>query len=295
MLVGPVLELLDPQPGACVVDCTLGLAGHARMLAERIGPRGRLIGVDLDEGNLAVAEERLQGVACRRDFVYGNFAELDVLLDEVGVDRVDRILADLGLSSNQLRDAERGFTFQEEGPLDMRMDRGQGLTAIDLVNRLSERELADLIFHNAQERFSRKIAKRICQGRRRQRIRSTRKLAELVVAALEVDEHSRKSKIHPATRTFLALRMAVNDELGNLRNLLAKAPGLLKPGGRIGVIAFHSVEDREVKVDFRQKAKGGIYSILTKRPVIAGPEERRENPRSRSAKLRVAERTDQPP
>jgi 16S rRNA (cytosine1402-N4)-methyltransferase len=176
----------------------------------------------------------------------------------------------------------------------MRIDRQQELSALELVNRLSERELADLIYFNAQERFSRRIAKRICQARHRARIRSTRHLAEVVASAVQVDPLSRKSRIHPATRTFLALRMAVNQEQENLRLLLSKAPGVLAPDGRIAVISFHSVEDREVKVDFRTRVRQGLYTIVNKRPVIAGPAEREVNPRSRSAKLRVAERTAQP-
>ncbi len=253
-----------------------------------------MIGIDLDDGNLALARERTAEAACPCDLVQGDFARLDDVLRGRGIDRADRILADLGLSSNQLEDPARGFSFLSDGPLDMRIDRGQELSALELVNRLSERELADLIYCNSQERFSRRIAKRICKARHRARIRSTRHLAEVVSSALAVEPDSRKSKIHPATRTFLALRIAVNDELGRLRALLASAPGWLAAGGRIGVISFHSVEDREVKHDFKARAREGVYSIVTKRPVIAEPAERRANPRSRSAKLRVAERTDRP-
>lgn len=294
VLVEPVLELLAPQRGQCLVDCTVGLGGHARILAERLGPEGHVIGIDADEANLLRAGEQLSDASCRVKLIQGNFSDLEELLKGCGVERIDRILADLGLSSNQLDDPERGFSFQGDGPLDMRMDRGQELCAVELVNRLGERELGDLLYFNAQERFSRRIAKEICRARRHARIRSTGKLAEVVASALHVDPESRRSKIHPATRTFLALRMAVNQEMESLRGLLAQAPRVLAAGGRIGVISFHSVEDREVKVDFRKRAQEGLYSIMNKRPVVAGSEERQRNPRSRSAKLRVAERTDQP-
>ena len=294
VLLEPLLALLEPRAGQCVVDCTLGLAGHARALAERVGDRGRLIGIDLDADNLDRADERLTGVPCPYELVRGNFADLDEILRERGVERADRILADLGLSSSQLDDPGRGFSFLQDGELDMRIDRDQELTGIELVNRLGERELADLIYHNSQERFSRRIAKRICKVRRQGRIRSTRVLAETVASAMNVDPASRKSKIHPATRTFQAIRMAVNGEMNNLQMLLSIAPKCLAEAGRIGVISFHSVEDREVKVDFKHRTQQGLYTILTKRPVIAGPEERQANPRSRSAKLRVAERTDRP-
>lgn len=294
MLVKEVLELLDPQPDQCLVDCTVGMGGHARVLGERLGPRGRVIAIDWDEGNLALARARLSDLPCPFELIHGNFADLDRILLRAGAERVDRILVDLGLGSNQLDDPERGFSFLHDGPLDMRIDRRQDVSALELVNRLSERELADLIYFNAQERFSRRIAKRICMARHRARIRSTRHLAEVVASAVGVDPASRRSKIHPATRTFLALRMAVNRETENLRSLLEKAPALLSPGGRIGVISFHSVEDRQVKVDFRNRSRQGLYTIVNKRPVIAQPVERQANPRSRSAKLRVAERTAQP-
>jgi len=294
VLVEQVLELLDPRPGECLVDCTVGLGGHSRVLAARLGSGGRLIALDLDEHNLGIARQRLSHAPCPCDFVHGNFADLDDILKELNVQRVDRLLADLGVSSNQLDDPERGFSFLGDGPLDMRIDRRQELSALEVVNRLTERELADLIYFNSQERFSRRIAKRICMARHKARIRSTRHLAEVIASAVEVDPSSRKSRIHPATRTFLALRIAVNQEIRNLRALLGKAPRVLAAGGRIAVISFHSLEDREVKVDFRSRAQQGVYTLVNKRPLIAGPLERDANPRSRSAKLRVAERTAQP-
>lgn len=284
------MTLTAPSAGDVVLDATVGLAGHALQMAERIGPRGVLVGLDVDAGNLAEAERRLSGAACRVVLERGNFADFEAALDEAGLDGVDVLLADLGVSSAQLSDPARGFSFQRDGPLDMRMDDRSDRKAVDLVNGLREDELSDLIYFNSQERFSRRIAKRICQVRRDGRITSTAELADVVCRALHVDPASRKSKIHPATRVFQALRIAVNDELGALSRLLDRAPAQLKPGGRIGVIAFHSLEDGIVKRDFRKRKSEGVYEILTKRPVIAGPDERASNPRSRSAKLRVARR-----
>lgn len=285
-----VCELLDVREGDTVVDATVGLAGHAGLFAEKLGKEGTLIGLDVDPANLEIARRRLAGAACRVELLHANFGEIASALTSVGVGRVDVLLADLGVSSTQLDDAARGFSFQRDGPLDMRMDPRLTVTATDLVNRLKERELGDLLYYNAQEMASRKIARRLCHVRREGRITTTGRLAEIVAAALRVDPSSRKAKIHPATRTFLALRMAVNDESPRLLQLLAVAPDILNPEGRIGVIAFHSVEDKPVKTDFRQRKAEGIYRIVTKKPVVASPQERRSNPRSRSAKLRVAVR-----
>lgn len=231
------------------------------------------------------------GGAVRLDIYRANFAELDTVLDQVGVPQVDVILADLGVSTDQLLDPSLGLTFTEDGPLDMRLDDRLETTAADLVNALSERELSDLIWNNSQERFSRRIAKRICQARRERRIRRTSELVRIVLSAMGMrEEPPYPGRIHPATRTFLALRMAVNHELENLRALLEIASRRLRPGGRIAVISFHSGEDRVVKQDFLDRQKAGVYLIRTKKPVTASSEEVDRNPRSRSAKLRVAER-----
>ncbi len=283
-------ELLAVRPGDVVVDATVGVGGHARQLGEALGPDGILIGLDLDPANLELARRRLEGVQSRVELIHANFAELPAALSGLGIDSIEVLFADLGVSSTQLDEAERGFSFQREGPLDMRMDPRGTVKAADLVNRLSERELGDLLYHNAQEFAGRRIARRICEVRREGRITTTTRLAEIVAAAVGVDPDSRKSKIHPATRTFLALRMAVNQETANLEALLEAAPKALKPEGRFGVIAFHSVEDKAVKLDFRRRKNEGLYRIVTKKPVVADEEERRENPRSRSAKLRVAVR-----
>jgi 16S rRNA (cytosine1402-N4)-methyltransferase len=288
VLPEPVRELLNVARGESVLDLTVGQAGHARMLGDAAGADGVLIGLDVDARNLETAMKRLSGCPARTRLFHANFAQFDEVLEEAGVRSVDVMLVDLGVSSNQLADPQRGFSFAIDGPLDMRLDDRLTRTAADLVNGLKEDELSDLIYFNSQERFSRRIARRICEVRRARRITTTGELCRAVCTALGVDPESRPTKIHPATRTFLALRMTVNDEIGALQTMLDKAPGYLNPGGRIGVIAFHSVEDAAVKRDFARRKREGTYRILTKRPVTAGPAERKANPRSRSAKLRVA-------
>lgn len=301
-----VAALLAVRPGDTVVDATVGLGGHARLLVDglcRGGSHqggGTFVGLDADPAQLDAVRDALvahaarvgarSGGACRIETAHANFTELPTVLARLGIAQVDVLLVDLGVSSAQLADDARGFSFQHDGPLDMRLDPRLTVTAADLVNRLKERALGDLLFFNAQERAGRKIAKRICRARRDGRITTTGQLVRIVSAATHVDPASRRSRIHPATRTFMALRIAVNDEIGALERLLASAPGLLAPGGRFGVIAFHSVEDKPVKVDFRNRQRDGIYQILTKRPVVADETERRLNPRARSAKLRVAVR-----
>lgn len=289
VLAREVCELLALREGDTVVDATVGLGGHACLLAERLGATGTLIGLDVDPANLETVRKVLadRKSACRVELVHANFAELPGVLCSLGLAQVDAILADLGMSSRQLDDPARGFSFQREGPLDMRLDLRLTVTATDLVNRLREQELGDLLYFNAQETAGRRIARRICEARKNSRITTTTRLAEVVASAVGVDPESRKSKIHPATRTFLALRMAVNEEIENLEALLKTAPGLLRSGGRFGVIAFHSVEDKPVKLDFRKRKSEGIYQILTKKPIVASDDERWSNPRSRSAKLRA--------
>ncbi len=292
VLVAPVLELLDPRPGEIVVDATLGLAGHALRFISAIGSEGQFVGVDVDALNLEAAGERLSDAPCKVVVVRDNFARIDAVLDGIGLRGVDVLFADLGVSSTQLDVAMRGFSFQQDGPLDMRMDDRSPTTAADLVNRLREAELADLFFNNAQERKSRRIAREICRVRKEDRIMTTGRLSEVVCRALRVHPNSRRSRIHPATRVFQALRMAVNEELSVLDVFLEKAPRVLNAGGRVGVISFHSLEDGKVKWDFRKRQRAGVYEIVTKRPTQADEEERRCNPRSRSAKLRVARRTE---
>lgn len=291
VLLHEVLEYLKPSPGETVVDATIGLAGHAAPMAERLGPGGVLIGLDVDPKNLARARARLEGVTCRVHLFHANFSELADVLKSLELSQVDVILADLGISSTQLDDPHRGLSFQADGPLDMRLDPRLTVMASDLVNRLSERELGDVFYFNAQETGGRRIARAICEARRDRRITTTRQLVRIVMSALGVDdEFSRRSKIHPATRAFQALRMAVNKEMENLEALLTAAPALLRAGGRFGVIAFHSVEDKAVKLNFRGRKTEKVYNIATPKPIVATEEERQRNPRSRSAKLRVAVR-----
>jgi len=285
-----VCELLAVRPGETVVDCTIGLGGHGALFAKALGPSGMLVGLDVDPNNLKTAAGRLAGAPCRVDLIRANFAQVQDVLASLNLELVDVLFADLGISSTQLADAARGFSFQQEGPLDMRMDPDLTVTAGALVNRLKERDLADLIFHFSQEPASRRIARKICEVRRDGRITTTGKLAATVAEAVGVDPRSRRSKIHPATRTFMALRIAVNEELKNLDTLLAAAPGILRPGGRFGIISFHSLEDKPIKLDFRKRKSENTYRVVTPKPVTAEEDERERNPRSRSAKLRVAAR-----
>jgi len=250
--------------------------------------------MDLDPACLRIASDRLSGVPVKTDLVQANFAEIDHVLADLGVDQADVILADLGVSSSQLDDPARGLSFQADGPLDMRLDPDLKTTAADLVNGLSERDLADTIFRYSNERYSRKIAKEICRARRAGRITTTAALARIVARALRIDPERHRGRIHPATRTFLALRIAVNRELENLAALLEKAPRCLRPGGRIGVISFHSGEDRLIKTAFQRGRTEGFYEILTRKPITPTEQQIRRNPRCRSAKLRAARRTDKP-
>jgi 16S rRNA (cytosine1402-N4)-methyltransferase len=282
VLLAEVLDLLAPGPGQVVVDATVGAGGHAAAIAERLGPNGRLIGLDRDPAMLAIAARRLKGLPVT--LVHANFDQLREVLDEQGVARVDAVLADLGFSSDQLEDPDRGLSFQQPGPLDMRLDPTQGEPASALLKHLNERDLANLIYQLGEERFSRRIARRIVETRRTTPVETTEQLAELVRRCVP---RSRGHGIDPATRTFQALRIAVNDELGALDRLLAALPACVAPGGRAAVISFHSLKDRRVKQAFRNKQ---VWEALTRKPVQAGAKEVRQNPRARSAKLRVAKR-----
>jgi 16S rRNA (cytosine1402-N4)-methyltransferase len=284
VLAAEVLNFLALQPGQLIVDATVGAGGHARLLAERLGPAGHLIGLDRDEGMLALARPRLAQSGCHVSLVQENFERLREVLDHLGIAAVDGVLADLGICSDQLDDPERGFTFQQPGPLDMRMDATAGETAAGLLRRLSERDLADLFWKYGEERLSRRIARRIVETRRREPLETTEQLAQLVRRCVP---RPRGRQIDPATRVFQALRIAVNDELGALDRFLEKLPGCLKPGGRVVMISFHSLEDRRVKQAFRDRRH---WQVLTKKPIQAGEEELRQNPRARSAKLRAANR-----
>ncbi len=281
VLPAETLALLAPRPGEVFVDCTTGLGGHALAVAHAVGPTGRVIALDQDATMLAVAEKRLAGLPVT--LVHANFESLPELLANAGFPQVDGVLADLGFCSDQVSDPARGFSFQQDGPLDMRLNPAAGATAADLVNTLSEGALADLIFEYGEERKSRWVAKRIVERRATKPFTTTADLADLVRRTVP-----RSGSIDPATRVFQALRIAVNDELGALERLLAALPGVVRQGGRVAVISFHSLEDRPVKSALFKVPE--VWHPLSKKPVEAGPEEQARNPRARSAKLRAARR-----
>lgn len=280
-----VLELLAPRPGEVFLDCTLGRGGHCALILPRLEPGGRYIGLDMDPANVAHVRERLAPGAASRDLLHANFAQARAVLDSLGIEGVDGLLADLGFASCQMDDPQRGLSFMNDGPLDMRLDPTSPTSAAELVNELSERELADLIFRYGEERLSRKIAGKIVDARPKTPIKSTGQLAALCAQAYGPARY--RQRIDPATRTFQALRIAVNGELDNLAGLLDALPGLMKNGGRAAIISFHSLEDRMVKQAFVRYAQEGRAEKLTKKPVEADETEVAENRRSRSAKLRV--------
>lgn len=279
VLLTEVLGFLDPQPGKVIVDATVGTGGHAEALLAR---GARVIGIDQDPQSLELAQERLRAFGTRFLALRGNFRHLKTLLAAIGVDKADGVLFDLGLSSLHLSQAERGFSFQEEGPLDMRMDPDNPVTAADLVNGLAERDLVRILREYGEERYAERIAREILRHRP---LRTTGELARLVARCYPPKPY----RIHPATRTFQALRIAVNDELSALQEALPQARDLLAPGGVLCVIAFHSLEDRIVKRFFREEARGGRLRLLTKKPVRPTKEEVGRNPRARSARLRAAQ------
>lgn len=289
VLLPQVLNLLNPQQGQTFIDCTVGRAGHALAIADRLGRNGLLIGLDVDPHNLEFSRQRLSNASCRVRLFHANFAELADLLRQIGSPQVHGLLADLGPSTNQFFDPRYGLSFSQDMPLDMRLDPRLQQTAADLVNRLPEKELADVLFELAQERHSRRIAGKIVEARQIWPITSTERLAEIVRSAIGWRKGIRP-RIDPATRTFLALRMKVNRELENLSILLHQAPELLTRGGRLAIISFQSSEDRMVKQAFRSAEQTGLLRLLTKKPLVPSDSEIAANPRSRSAKLRAAER-----
>ncbi len=278
--------ILRPARGGIYVDATVGLGGHASHILGEMGGRGLLIGIDRDEEALKVAQAALQAhgnVKLR----HARFSELEAVLDGLGVEKIDGVLFDLGVSMLQLKKAERGFSFMSEELLDMRMDKTQRLSAREVVGRYPEKELERILREYGEERFARRIARAIAVARQKRPVRTCRELADIVK---KVSHGGGRERIHPATRTFQALRIEVNDELGELRTGIGSSLNRLSPGGRLAVISYHSLEDRIVKHSLKDAERAGAAVILTKKPLRPGPEELRENPSARSAKLRGAEK-----
>ncbi|OIP65010.1 MAG: 16S rRNA (cytosine(1402)-N(4))-methyltransferase [Candidatus Yonathbacteria bacterium CG10_big_fil_rev_8_21_14_0_10_43_136] len=278
-------EGLALAEGKTVFEGTVGLGGHSRALCEMIGKTGFFIGTDADQESLAIAEERLKDLPCKKLFVCDNFRNIDAVLAKASVGKVDAILLDIGLSNRQLDVVPRGFSFMRDEPLLMTFrSEGEGLTAREIVNEWAEESLADIIYGYGEERFARRIAKGIIEARKEKQIETSGQLAEIVKKCVPKFGFSR---INPATKTFQALRIAVNDELGALREGIAKGFEHLAPGGRMAIISFHSLEDRIVKEFFRQKANEGVATLVTKKPIVPSDIEVKENPKSRSSKLRI--------
>lgn len=305
VLLKEAIEFLDCRPGGIYVDCTLGEGGHTSEILARIGPGGKLIGIDQDAGAIAIAAQRLAGQGwlpspdpTTRDtkelkspagssvtLVHANFTELKEVLSSRAIPSVDGVLFDLGASSRQFDQASRGFSYMQDAPLDMRMDVSQALTAADVVNRWTQTELARILYEYGEERWARRIAEFIGETRARRPLKTTGELVEVIKAAIPAG--ARRFGPHPARRTFQALRIAVNDELGSIEKGLGAALGAARSGGRVVAISFHSLEDRLVKRAFKAAAQDGRFEILTKKPVEPSDMEVAGNPRARSAKLRA--------
>ena len=297
------IDNLITDPDGIYVDCTLGGGGHSRALAERLSPKATLIGLDQDRDAIAAATERLKDTACRRILVQRNFRYLPDVLDELGIEKVDGVMFDLGVSSYQLDTPERGFSYMQDGPLDMRMDRTAGLTARTVVNEWPYEELRRILYEYGEERYAPRIAGAIVRARAQQPIATTMELVDVIRSAMP--GAALREKQHPAKRSFQAIRIAVNDELAAVREMMDTAPDKLRVGGRLCVISFHSLEDRIVKTGIARREHGctcpreapvctcGFVQTLrsvSRKPILPGEEELECNPRARSAKLRVAER-----
>ena len=290
VLVQNLAERISLPVDAVVIDATIGYGGHSLLFGKMLGPRGVILGLDVDQKCIDKARERLAVLACKVIMVRENFTQIAEVAQEHGIEKVDLILADLGFCSAQLGDPRKGLSFQENMPLDMRLDDRSETTAADIVNKLDEKQLADLIYKFGQDRASRRIARSIVWHRQKREIATTAQLAAIVCKALNRPVKKTRTRIHPATRTFQALRIAVNNELENLKRLLVAAPDLLKRQGTVAVISFHSLEDKIVKDNFRERKLEGVYEIMTKKPLLASRAEIAQNRRARSAKLRIAER-----
>ncbi|MCM8795879.1 MAG: 16S rRNA (cytosine(1402)-N(4))-methyltransferase RsmH [Candidatus Omnitrophica bacterium] len=290
VMLKEILEYLKLCPGKIIVDATIGTGGHSLEIIKHIIPGGRIIGIDRDSESLEMARMRLKEFAPNCDFVHGNFSKIDVILKDLGIMKVDGVLFDLGLSSFQLENAERGFSFQRDGPLDMRLDRMSYISAYDLINNLNEEEISSILWNFGQERWHNRIAHLLIKERERHPISTTKELTEIVLNAIPLRYRHRCYRIHPATRTFQAIRIAVNRELETLEVAIDKAQEVLNPSGRICVISFHSLEDRIVKLAFKRMRAQNLIKIITPKPLVPRAEEMETNPSSRSSKLRVAEK-----
>jgi len=290
VMLREVIDYLDLAPGKIIVDATIGTGGHSFEILKKITPGGRLIGLDRDENSLAVCRQRLSEFNGSYELVHANFVDLDQVLEKLGIAGIDGIVFDLGISTYQLKDIERGFSFQEEGPLDMRMDKSSYITAYDLLNNLDEREISSILWNLGQERWHNRIARLLVQERRVEPISTTSQLADLVMRAIPYRYRKSYYRIHPATRTFQAVRIAVNRELEILESAVKKAVAILKKKAKICVISFHSLEDRAIKHTFRALKAEGLIDIITAKPMTPVESEVAANPSSRSSKFRVAER-----
>ena len=303
VLLQECIDALNIRPDGIYLDGTLGGAGHSSQIARRLTEGGRLIGVDRDRTALAAAKERLAPYADRVTLVHSNFAEIDAILDSLGIPAVDGMLFDLGVSSPQLDDASRGFSYMADAPLDMRMDKDDVLTAGEVVNTWPQGELRRILYDYGEERYAPQIAAAICRAREKAPVETTLELVDIIRSAMPAQ--ALREKQHPAKRSFQAIRIAVNDELGAVSRMMQAAVGRLNPGGRLAVITFHSLEDRIVKSEMQQAARGctcppefpgcvcgkqPLVKLVTRKPIVSGPAELEENPRARSAKLRVAEK-----
>lgn len=303
VLLQECIDALNIRPDGIYLDGTLGGAGHSSQIACRLTEGGRLIGVDRDRTALAAAKERLAPYADRVTLVHSNFAEIDAILDSLGIPAVDGMLFDLGVSSPQLDDASRGFSYMADAPLDMRMDKDDVLTAGEVVNTWPQGELRRILYDYGEERYAAQIAAAICRAREKAPVETTLELVDIIRSAMPAQ--ALREKQHPAKRSFQAIRIAVNDELGAVSRMMQAAVGRLNPGGRLAVITFHSLEDRIVKSEMQQAARGctcppefpvcvcgkkPLVKLVTRKPIVSGPAELEENPRARSAKLRVAEK-----
>jgi 16S rRNA (cytosine1402-N4)-methyltransferase len=289
VLLNDVLEILDPRPGKIIVDCTLGLGGHSAVILERIKPTGRLIAIDFDPANIAIARAKLATIGGDFELHHANFAALPTILASAGIERVDAVLADLGVASPQIDDPARGFSYRQPGPLDMRMDPTRGRSAAAIINQIPRRELQSALLELGDETDAPQIADLIVERRQIRPITTTQELTAIICEARDFTlQRAAGAKLHPAARSFQALRILVNRELANLDRLLAVVPDHLKPGGVAAFISFHSGEDRRVKSSLRDGLRAGIFNQISPDPVLADDVEQKLNPRSRSAKLRWA-------